>query len=330
MEKNRPLSERISLQELKLEVDSEITQLESPAQGDQIFIGTSSKIYSLRNEGTELRQIVSSPKGLDQFAVSISGKRIIYVIDDKLNVCSGEGKAIKTFPLEDNYVLSVVNFSFFPNEDKIVFTGESAEPGPGGPEISVYRICLLDPKTEKVSLLSKDFYGSVPKLLGWRGKDILFFNADSGGFLFLSTKDGSEEPVALSYSSLFEGGEVESVALSQDGNRLAFSVKYPIERVQIFENEMWKSQLVFEVEGEGGVQRALRWSPNSRWLSYINSWFSSPTLYLIPVASEKREALEASSLDLESKVVWLPKGDGIAFSDGKKINILKIQELISP
>jgi Tol biopolymer transport system component len=329
LEVRKPIAKQFSLQKLKLEVDTEINQIESAAGDEQVYVTTSADLYSFKHDGSGLHKILSSTEGLDQFAVSTSGKQLIYVSNDEFHICNKEGKAIKTIPVEDENVLNAINFSLFPSEDKIVFVGESAEPGPAGPEIPVYRICLLDLKTGKASPLSKGFYSTIPKLMGWRGEDVVILNEDSGDFLLLSTKNQSEELLALDFSSVYKEGVVESVAVSQDGKRVAFSVAYPIDRVQIFIKETWKSRMIYELEGEGGVSRALLWSPNSQWISYINSWFSSLTLYLIPVTSEKPEALEASSLGLDSKVAWLPKGDGLAYSDGKEIRILKSNDLIA-
>lgn len=329
MDENKPISERISLQKLSLEVDSEINQIESPAGGDQVYVSTSANLYCFKDDGSDLHNVLASPIGLEQFAVSTSGKQLIYLSKGEFHLCSKEGKAIKSIPVEGEIVLDAVDFSLFPSEEKIVFVGESAEPGPGGAEIPVYRICLLDLKTEKTSPLSKGFYSTIPKLMGWRGEDVLILNEDSGDFLLLSTKNHSEQPLTFSYSSIHKDGIVESVAVSQDGKHVAFSVAYPIDRVQIFIKETWKNRMIYELEGEGGVRQALLWSPNSQWVSYINSWFSSPTLYLIPVTSEKPEALEASSLGLDSKLAWLPKGDGLAYSDGKMLYILKSQELMA-
>jgi hypothetical protein len=60
---------------------------------------------------------------------------------------------------------------------------------------------------------------------------------------------------------------------------------------------------------------------------YINTWFSSPAFYLIPVTPEKPESLEVASLSLDSKLVCLPKGDVLACSEGKEIHILKSLDL---
>lgn len=326
MGENKPISERISLQKLSLEVDSEINQIESPGGGDQVYVSTSANLYCFKDDGSDLHNVLGSAAGLDQFAVSTSDKQVVYLSKGEFHLCSKEGKAIKSIPVEGEIVLDAVDFSLFPSGEKIAFVGESAEPGPGGSEIPVNRICVLDLKTEKVSPLSKNFYSSIPKLMGWRGEDVLVLNEDSGDFLLLSTKNQSEKPLTLSYSSVYKNGAAESIAISHDGKNVAFSVAYPIDRVQIFIQETWKSQMIYELEGEGGNQRALLWSPNSRWLSYVDSWFSSPTLLLVPVVSPKPEALEVSSLSLDSKVVWLPKSNGVAFSDGKAVHIFSLTE----
>jgi hypothetical protein len=321
------VSKQISANQISLVFNSEINQLECPTGGDDVYISTSTDIYSFKADGSGLHKIVSSPEGLDQFAAST--QQLIYLSNDKFHICNKESKAVKTIPVEGELVLNALNFAFFGSEEKIVFVGESSKPGPGGTEIPVYRICLLDLKTETASLLSTGFYSTIPKLLSWRGENVLILNEDSGDCFLLSTKTRSEQPLTLNYSSIYTDGVVESVAVSQDGKRVAFSVAYPTDRVQIFIKEDWKSRMIFELEGEGGLRRALLWSPNSQWISYINSWFSSSTLYLIPVTSEKPEALEASSLGLDSKLAWLPKGDGLAYSDGKEMHILKSTDLIS-
>ena len=312
-----------------MEVKSEITQIESSSADGELYVSTATELYSFKPDGSDLRRILSSPEGLDQFAVSPSSKQLVYLSEGEFYICNKEGNATKKISVEGENVLNASSFSLFPSEEKIVFVGESAEPVFAGDEISTFRICVLDLKTEKASLLSKAFYSTIPKLMGWRDEDILILNEDSGDCLLLSTKSHSEQPLTLSYPSIHKDGVVESAAVSQDGKHVAFSVSYPIDRSQIFIKEDWKSRMIFELEGEGGLRRALLWSPNSQWISYINSWFSSRTLYLIPATSEKPEALEASYLGLNSKLAWLPKGDGLAYSDGKEIHILKSPDLIS-
>jgi hypothetical protein len=329
LDNTKPITEQISLQKTNIEVDSEINQIESPAGGEQVYVSTSNHLYRFKHDGSGLHEILSSQEPLDQFAVSTSGQQLIYLSRGEFHLCSKEGKAIKSIPVEGEIVLRAISFSILPSEEKIVFIGDSAELGPGGPDIPSYRICLLDLTTGKPSLLSKAFFSTVPKFISWRGKDVLILNEDSGDFLFLSTNSQSEQLLAPSFPSAYKDGAVESVAVSHDGKSMAFSVAYPIDRVQVFIKEEWKSRMICELEGEGGVRQALAWSPNSQWLSYVNSWFSSPSIYLIPVTSKMPEALEASSAGLGSKVAWLPKSDGIAFSDGKVIHILKSQELVA-
>jgi len=276
-------------------------------------------LYSFKDDGSGLHKILTASEGIDQFSIS-PYRKLIYLSNGEFFIYKKDGEAVRTIPVGDEYASSVSSFSIFPSGDRIAFVGESSEPDPKHPDIPVYRICQLDLYTEKTSLLSKTSYSAVPKLIDWKGEDLLYLNNDSDDFLLLSTKNQSEHPLALSYSSLYKEGAVESVAISHDGERVAFSVAYLGDRAEIFVREMLKTRMVCGLEGEGGVLNALLWSPNSKWLSYINSWFSSPSLFLIPIASQTLEALEVASLGLDSKVAWLPKSDGIAATDGKVIH----------
>ena len=96
MEKIKPISERISLQELTLEVDSEINQLESPADGEQVYCNTSTDLYAFKVDGSGLSKILSAPEGLDQFAVLPSKKQLIYLSEGEFHICTKDGAEIKT------------------------------------------------------------------------------------------------------------------------------------------------------------------------------------------------------------------------------------------
>jgi hypothetical protein len=322
-----PISERISIQRLKLEVESEINHLEASIGGEQIYASTFTDLYSFKHDGSGLRKILSSPEGIDQFVVSALCKKLIYLSEGEFHICTEGGQEIKTLSVEGEVVLNAINFTLFPSETKIAFVGESAEPGPGGAEISVFRICMLDLKTEKLRPLSKSFYGAVPELIGWVDEDLIILNEDTGDLMQISTVDLSEQIMLFRYSSLYEGGKVESVAVSQNGKRTVFSVVYPIERVQIFIKEEGKTKIICDLEGEGGFLRAILLSPNAQLISYVNSWFSSLALYLIPITPEKPESLEVASLGLDSNVVWLPKGDGLVYTEGNEIHILRSPDL---
>jgi len=324
-----PVSKPISLQKTSINVDSEIRQIDAPAGGEQIYISTSNSICCFEHDGGNLRKLHDSPEMIDGFAVLTSDERLVYLSNGFFHLCNKQGRAIESIPVEGELVLRAIDFSLFPSKEQIVFIGESAELGPGGPDIPAYRICLLDLKTGKMSLLSRGLYSTVPKLMGWRGEDVLILNEDTGDFLLVSTKTNYEQLISPVFSSQYEEGALESVAFNRDGTLMAFSIAYPIDRVQIFINETWKSRMICELEGEGGVRNALLFSPNSPWVSYTNSWLSSPALCLIPTTSGGPRALEASSLGLESRVSWLPQGDGIVFSDESIINILKSSELVA-
>ena len=328
MEKNNPLANKVTLQKISLEVENEIIQIDSAQDEENVFASTNEDLYSFKADGSGLHKILTATEGIDQFSISPSKKKLIYLSNGEFHICKKEGEAVRTILIEDEYTTSVSSFSIFPSGERIAFVGESSEPDPKRPDIPVYRICQLDLYTEKTCLLSKASYGAVPKLMGWKQEELLYLNDDSGDFLLLSAKNQSEHPLALSYASLFREGELEAVAISHDGERVAFSIAYPGDRIEIFVRENLKTRMICGLEGEGGVRNALQWSPNSQWLSYINSWFSSPTLYLVPLNSEKPEAIEAAYLGIDSKVAWLPKGDGIAFSDEKKICLLKSGDLV--
>jgi Tol biopolymer transport system component len=329
LEENGLKTHKLSLQKISLEVESEINQIESTKIGEDVFASTDEDLYTFKGDGTGLHKILNAREGIDQFSTSPSGKKLIYLSNGEFHICKKEGGDIRTIQVHDEYVSNVISFSIFPSGDRIVFVGESVEPDPKRPDIPVYRICQLDLYTEEICLLSKTSYAGSPNLTGWKGDDLLCLNNDLGDFLLLSTKSQSERPLLLNYFSLHKEGELESVAISHDGERIAFSVAYSDDCVEIFLKEMLKTRLIYPFEGEGGVRNALSWSPNCKWLSYTNSWFSSPTLYLLPIDSEKPKAIEAASLGMDSKVAWLPRGDGVAYSDGKMIHILKSQELVA-